>query len=359
MRTNRQLQFVSTGVVLLTLLLFACPGYAPAGELEPSAPPSSTMKTLDEVEPRMPISNLPFTISQPGSYYLTGNLSSTITGITINADNVTIDLMGYTMSGGTGNGISMDGRSNVEISNGTVRGFTENGIYEGNADGVGHRVIRVRAVANGSSGIYLRSRANLVQNCTATGNGGSGIHLSHVSEVSHNTVYDNDTYGIYTQAACSVSYNTVYDNQNTGIYVYVGSVVSYNSTTENGSYGIYAYSGSTVSHNTAYNNGSDGIYVYRSVVTDNTADSNGGNGIFAHTGSMAINNIADYNSGIGIIVGSGTAKNNTARGNQQHGIQIAEGLADGNTATYNNRETGGSYENLYCSRCTLGTNHAP
>ena len=31
-------------------------------------------KTIDEAEPRIPISSLPYTISQSGSYYLTGHL---------------------------------------------------------------------------------------------------------------------------------------------------------------------------------------------------------------------------------------------------------------------------------------------
>ena len=39
-------------------------------------------KTLDEVEPRIPITSVPLTISQPGSYYLTGNLGATDTAIT-------------------------------------------------------------------------------------------------------------------------------------------------------------------------------------------------------------------------------------------------------------------------------------
>src|SRR6185295_9041736 len=53
------------------------------------------------IEPRMPISSLPFTISQSGSYFLSRNLLFTAMGvnaITITASNVTLDLNGFTLS---------------------------------------------------------------------------------------------------------------------------------------------------------------------------------------------------------------------------------------------------------------------
>jgi len=50
------------------------------------------MKTLDQVEARTTITNLPVYILNPGSYYLTGEHTGTATnnGITIQADDVTI-----------------------------------------------------------------------------------------------------------------------------------------------------------------------------------------------------------------------------------------------------------------------------
>ena len=78
--------------------------WASAGSLDPPPGPiTSTMKTLTEVEPRTQIhpDDLPMTISHPGSYYLTGDFmaGSATHGIYIEADNVTLDLNGFTLDG--------------------------------------------------------------------------------------------------------------------------------------------------------------------------------------------------------------------------------------------------------------------
>ncbi|MDD4440514.1 MAG: right-handed parallel beta-helix repeat-containing protein [Kiritimatiellia bacterium] len=49
------------------------------GSLTPPGAPGRTMKTLAQVEPRTPIGSAPVTLSRPGSYYLTTNLSDTVT----------------------------------------------------------------------------------------------------------------------------------------------------------------------------------------------------------------------------------------------------------------------------------------
>ena len=78
------------------------------GALTPPGPPSPTMKSLSQIEPRTAIASST-TITAPGSYYLTGNLAiSSGNAITIAANNVALDLNGFTISstaspaGGTG-----------------------------------------------------------------------------------------------------------------------------------------------------------------------------------------------------------------------------------------------------------------
>src|ERR1700733_12219713 len=83
------------------------------GSLTPPGAPAPTMRSLAQIEPRTPISSLPYTITEPGSYYVTTNLTgvSGSDGITIIflpvIENVTVDLNGFTLTGvpGSHNGI--------------------------------------------------------------------------------------------------------------------------------------------------------------------------------------------------------------------------------------------------------------
>lgn len=114
---------------------------AGAGPLTPPAAPAPTMKPLDEVESRTPISSLPFTITESGSYYVTKNLTLDTpngNGIIIQLDDdvllkidVTLDLNGFTLAGAgsTGVGILMSSNTgSVKIRNGVVRDWGT-GIY--------------------------------------------------------------------------------------------------------------------------------------------------------------------------------------------------------------------------------------
>src|SRR6266436_4671626 len=65
------------------------------GSLTPPGAPAPTMKTLQQIEPRTPISSVPVSILNSGSYYLTDNLEVSYgDAIFISANNVTVDLNG-------------------------------------------------------------------------------------------------------------------------------------------------------------------------------------------------------------------------------------------------------------------------
>ena len=94
-------------VVSLTMLL-GSNATALAGDINPPpGPVGPTMKTLVEVEPRTPVQSLPgsatalHVISEPGSYYLTGNITgvSGKNGIEVASDNISIDLNGFALVG--------------------------------------------------------------------------------------------------------------------------------------------------------------------------------------------------------------------------------------------------------------------
>lgn len=292
-------KIVNTNLVATLLIVIAVLSYGligKAGNLEPTATPGPTMKTLDEVEARIPIpgSSSPigsYDINNPGSYYLTGDRICSGYGIIVSADNVTIDLNGYQLIGpgsGSAYGVYMRVKDNVEIRNGTVRNFFR-GIYESDSSGKNHRVINLRAVSNGRDGIHLKGSGHLVKDCTANDNGISangdiyGIYAGNGSTVSGNTVRNNG-YG-----ASSISIFSIY-----GIYAGESCTVMNNTTSKNGGaaecfggpfiYGIFTSTGCTVTGNTSSKNATPissgiaaGIYIGEySVVDQNTAYSNNG-----------------------------------------------------------------------------------
>lgn len=186
------------------------------------------------VTPGTAITSLPCPINASGYYYLTRNLTSTgSNGITVNADNVTIDLMGFALSGppnGLAEGITI-AANNVEVRNGTVTSWY-NGIYY-SSGGSNCRAIGVRAVGN-RNGIQL-GESSLIKGCTASpGNDTTGTGLRLASgDISGCTVmdfYPNDSYDaqIYVIFGDRASDNLVLNCGSTGIRSQVGAVVTGN-----------------------------------------------------------------------------------------------------------------------------------
>ena len=211
------------------------------------------------------INALPYTISSSGFYFIAKDLSCAAGshGIEITADNVTLDLMGFSLIGpgdtGSSCGIYMNTRTNVEIRNGTVRNFAYCGIRENTTGGTGDRIINIRVKDNFSHGIYLSGKSHLIKQCTAVSNGGIGIAASLGSTVTGNTCYNNTVDGIGVGTGSTVTGNTCYNNSDDGISAGLGCTVTGNTCYNNINHGIRLSEYCLVDQNTAYsiNSGTD------------------------------------------------------------------------------------------------------
>ncbi len=233
------------------------------------------------------ITSLPYEIKTSGYYYLTGNLSYTGgNGITVSADNVTIDLMGFVIAGpssssSTTSGIYMSGRKNVEVRNGTVTGWFY-GIIEVDPGGAGHRIIDVRGNANVTS-VWLSGNKHLIKGCTAS-SGSFGATNGLI------------VYGTGTICGCTV--------MNTWIGLAVGGI-----------------SGSgTISDNMVLNCDNSGIGTGGPVTVSNNLVSNCNSGIWGWGGGSIISNVVYVLDGqYGITPGSSTSSPNVLDQNNVSG----------------------------------------
>lgn len=192
----------------------------------------------------------PVTISQPGSYRLSGNLvvpNSDTTAVEIMASHVTLDLNGFAILGptdcagganpcagaGAGHGISASAGPlfNITIRNGTIQGMGDIGIV---LAGDSHLVEYVHARSNGTHGIFVGPSSDLgpsiVRHCTAQRNGSVGIFMNEIGTVSHSVANSNGTQGINLNGGGLASYNVVTRNGNFGLFLgsrssYIGNVL--------------------------------------------------------------------------------------------------------------------------------------
>jgi parallel beta-helix repeat protein len=262
---------IAEGAVVVGFVL-AVVGAASAGDLDPPAGPvGPTMKTLTQIEPRTPVDTLAgdamfvHRITQPGSYYLTGDVTgaSGKTGIGIDADNVTLDLNGFSLIGvsGSGSGVFVENNhTNVTIGNGTVRGWAGYGVCTVNAVGV--RMYDLAVVGNTNYGIY--ASAAQVTRCTAKGNGSIGIYAYNGSFVSDCTAYLNSSQGISVSGGTTILHCAAAYNQGVGLVVSSRAAVYESTATNNTSHGIGVYGSCVAARNTAFDNGTggDGAGIY-------------------------------------------------------------------------------------------------
>ena len=296
----------------LLLLALTTPFALAQGPLIPPAAPAPSMKALAQIEARTPIPASPavpiagqhFTITAPGSYYLTGNIQVTSgDGILIDSSNVTLDFNGFalistTVAGPTtGNAINLgSGVSNIHLRNGNILGgttrtagppvtYTSLGWYAGISD----------KLASPSENVQI-SQIN-VKGC------GYGIFLNGKGSIlSHINASGNEYNGIATRQG-SITSSIANNNGQSGIVTLPGSVITSHAT-GNGDSGIYVSNGS-ITNCTATKNARNGISAYRGVITSSVASDNGGDGIFAQQGVVSDCRAFDNDTNPDLFIGVG------------------------------------------------------
>ncbi len=288
--TRTMLSISALTLLFTSALLYAGPLTPPAG------PISSTPKPLTEVEPRIAINaaNTPgdadslFKITQPGSYYLTGNITGVAGkhGIEITASGVTLDLNGFDLLGvpamGAFDGVSVTVSSltNIAVINGSVRNWGDDGIDLGT----------------------LTASNCRVEDVQASGNTGTGISVGSVTIVDRCVARSNISNGISTGAACVVTRCVGFSNSGSGVTLGIGGVITDCSANSNSLDGIRCVASCLVRGNTCSSNGNG---------------AGDGAGIHATSGDNRIegNNCVGADRGIDVDVAGNIIIKNTCSGN--------------------------------------------
>lgn len=335
---------MKTLICFVTLLTLPLPSYA-QGPLTAPGAPAPTMKTLQQIEPRTDLASVPgdatfhHIITQPGSYYLSGNLPVTKgNGIDVRVARVTIDLNGFEvrwLEGTGGAGIFVrPGAHEFAVKNGAINGKTGavNGFAFGIQSSTGTDLARAGSVVDvtvsGCSNIGIRGGPEWqLLRVRARGNG-QGLQALDGAVVAHCIATENSGTGIAVEKA-SVSHCVASSNGGVGI-VATSSTISGCTVRSNGGDGISAGI-SHITGCTAYENSGDGIQIASDCfVKDNNCDSNGaeesdGAGIFVNGTDNRIeaNNATDNDRGIDAPAGGNVIIKNSASGNTGTGIPSA------------------------------------
>ena len=337
---------------ICALVLTTASGFS-QGSLTPPGAPAPTMKTLDQIEPRTPISSLPYTITRPGAYFITTNLTgvANANGITIATGNVALDLRGFTLTGvpGSTNGIYVAGNyTEITIENGTVTTWGLMGVNADNA--IGGRFTRLNIVANTDDGLDPGGSAQ-VSDCVSHDNIGNGFGgLCYRSTFEHCAAHDNHLVGFSTFDQCLFIVCSATVNGTDGFNPFYNCTLKDCVATQNGFDGIDSpWSGCLFAHCIVDNNGvlgllsgddctisgctvaysgSDGITAGSgSTIESSTTGFNQGDGINAENNCNIIGCTSRTNSGassVGIIAGNGCSiKDCVAAANSLNGIVVS------------------------------------
>lgn len=321
-----------------------------AGDLNPPAGAvSPTMKTLDEVEPRTPVESLPgaafamHVISEPGSYYLTGNIkSSGMIPIFIAADDVSLDLMGFTIDcdNVAQHAIAIDaGFVHTTIVNGHVRNTTSIAINGEESD---RTIVRNMRVTNAGSDAIFVDDESTITDCWIV-NADAGVYADGNCQVERVHVQNTAGTGIRVGRASTVSDCSV-RNASAGVGIVAGDVCQITNCIVEfiGGQGILGGDQNTVIGCNVRSADGDGIDMgNRAIVRDCSVYLTTANGVSVGEHSLIENCISEDNDFHGFFMSNYTTiRGCTARNNGRFGIWANSVCRVLNNTCYDNSNAG-------------------
>ena len=267
------------------------------------------------------------TLSAPGNYFLTKNLTAAGDCLVIAAANVAIDLKGRTISGnGTGSGITDDGldRDYAIVANGNIHNF-DTGV---NLHSSGSAIISNLNVSNnGSQGVFISECCNTLDSVTANNNLTGIVLQSDDSSLNKIQANGNSNGGILISECCNTLVgSTVSNNTGVGVDMTGGgdSFVVASKIQKNSDIGLEMTRG---------DNG----------VISSTTSKNGGDGMDLTTNgdNMVVASKSTGNSGVGINIGAkwGIISGVTVSKNHGDGVDMD---CRGSTASLKSQKNSGT-----------------
>ncbi len=247
---------------------------------------SGTAGAVAAADGRVPIYQAPLTITDPGTYYLTRDVTHTGAGesIVIQSSDVTIDFNGHTLTkDNAGNyAVAMNGNyTNITIRNGTVRGGNI-GIRLENTTGSDFAVHieDMELYGNLNEAIYVEGQSLIgssqvfIERNVIHDNGNDGVHLRWIwgGRVADNVIQSSTSgstaaHGIYLNSCrgVTVTRNTISHYDGDGIRAWWSwyCAFDWNHITYNDGYGLNIFDGDShvFSNNRAYGNGNGGFTI--------------------------------------------------------------------------------------------------
>lgn len=219
----------------------------------------------------------PVTLQEPGTYLLTSDLQvddPTVTAIVFRADNVSLDLNRFTVSGPVqctgepascdqdGPAVGVDGgfHENLRIANGTISGFSQWGLVTG----PNSYVERILSRSNFRTGIVARKGTHIIRS-KAIQNQGSGFVL-RADTIATEVIASGNEVGIQANCIDDVGCNQIIDSNisrnNRGINDWGGAFVRGSTIAFNFGAGVIVINGSsTYEGNHIIFNGGEGIAI--------------------------------------------------------------------------------------------------